>query len=64
MVIYMYVYECLDCGFTIGDPNGKLDPKRYSVSCLKCHHAHWKYRKATGFEELKMKLHLMKVYKG
>ena len=47
-----------------GDPNGKLDPMRYSVSCLKCHHAYWKYRKETGFEELKMKLHLMKVYKG
>ena len=59
----MWVLECLNCGFTIGDPNRKLDTTRYNVSCFNCGEVHQRYRKATSFEEFKMKLHIMKVYK-
>ncbi|MBQ9025139.1 MAG: hypothetical protein IJ104_01995 [Methanobrevibacter sp.] len=60
----MYVRECKSCGYTIGDPNGKLDSMKYNTTCFKCGSSHMEYRKATRDEENKMKSHLMDVYKG
>lgn len=60
----MIVRECMDCGYTIGDPNRKLDSFKYNSWCLKCESSYMTYRKATTLEEIKMKLHLMDVYKG
>lgn len=63
-MVKIYVRECKKCGYTIGDPNGKLDAWKFNTNCFKCVSSHMHYRKATTSEEIKMKLHLMDVYKG
>ncbi len=60
----MHVRECKKCGYTIGDPNGKLTAWAFNADCFKCGSSHMQYREATTLEEIKMKLHLMDVYKG
>ena len=48
----MMVRECMDCGYTIGDPNRKLDSFKYNSWCLKCESSYMTYRKATTLEEI------------
>ena len=59
----MFVKECKECGYTIADPHGKIDPMKYWSNCFKCGSSHYHYRRATSSEKIKMKLHLMDVYK-
>jgi len=59
----MFVRECLDCGYTIGDPESKLDAYKYNTWCFKCNSSAMRYRKATTNDNIKMFLKIQDVYR-
>jgi predicted Zn-ribbon and HTH transcriptional regulator len=59
----LYVRQCNSCGYTIADPEGKLDGYKYNSWCFKCRSSAMSYRRATIFEKIKIFFKLMDIYK-
>ncbi|MCL2115239.1 MAG: hypothetical protein FWH29_03350 [Methanobrevibacter sp.] len=50
--VRLYVSTCVDCGYTIADPDNKLDPYHVIIQCPKCGCSP-SYRPATFLEKIK-----------
>ena len=61
--IGLNVQICNTCGYTVADPEGKLDPYHYMTFCPRCRSTCVTYRGATKFQRYKATLGMMPVYK-